>query len=480
MATNPIRSLSAQLRGASALAALLLAACAHDPIISDPAEAPGEAPRGNVREIAADLHDRTEAVAVFIHGVGDHCPGFALDNKKGWLNDKALPAIGLTRKGGPQPTRFDVLDTEFLPDHPVDKASKITIETASFDFRVSATQHVSLRVIELTWSQLTQWVKTVQLGYDLTKPSPPPPNATADCPFKNSAPEKNPPTRVLANRLIKEQLLDRNLADAMLYAGTYGRVMRRGIAEGLCLALRGAVSTDGTPCKWPQGSDAETGPRTAYFFITHSLGSRMLYDTLLALAGTDVTNAAGTFSQDEIANSTPFVEQVLVETRSVYMMANQLPILGLAYEDGTHTSTDPPSSYEQVVEKLSLAETARGAPVEGGRGPTAVFRTSVVALGVRRAQAIQRRHRAFEPLKIVAFSDPNDLLSWGIPSWYERAASGSQSGLVFTNVYVHNGTHWLGLYESPTDAHDNYFTKLDVWNVIRCGAANGSMKACPP
>src|SRR5262249_15598788 len=217
---------------------------------------------------------------------------------------------------------------------------------------------------------------------------------------------KKPPSRVLANRLIKEQLLDRNLSDALLYAGTYGRVMRRGIAEGLCVALGGTKSSGGTLCKWPQLAEDSGAPRTTYFLVTHSLGSRLLYDTLLGLTGADVTSTAGTFSQDEITDSTPFAEKPLVETGSVYMMANQLPMLGLAYEDGTHTSTDGPSAYQAVVDKLSLAERTRGASVVGGRGPATAFRTSLVALGVRRLQALQRRHRALEPLKIGAFSRP--------------------------------------------------------------------------
>ncbi len=458
---------------------VIAAACAHSPIISDPGESPGDPPRGTVKEITAELSGKSQAVAVFIHGVGDHCPGFALDPDHGWLNDKAVKAIGLVPKADPAPMSFDILDTEFLPDHPVDQASKVTVATRTFDLRVSMTELVTLRVIELTWSQLTQWVKTIQLGYDLTEATPPPVPSTADCPFKSSLSEKKPPSRVLANRLIKEQLLDRSLSDALLYSGTYGRVMRRGIAEGLCLALGGTKSEKGKLCKWPQLTDERGAPKTAYFFVTHSLGSRLLYDTLLGLTGVDVTNTAGTFTQDEITDSAPYAEKLLVETASVFMMANQLPMLGLAYEDGTHTSTEGPSTYEAVVEQLSLAEKTRGTPVAGGRGPTSVFRTSVVALGVRRLQAAEKRHRTVEPLKVVAFSDPNDLLSWGIPNWYQRAASGSQSGLAFTNVYVQNGTHWFGVYESPTDAHDNYFKTLDVWHVIRCGAANGSIKACP-
>jgi hypothetical protein len=79
-------------------------------------------------------------------------------------------------------------------------------------------------------------------------------------------------------------------------------------------------------------------------------------------------------------------------------------------------------------------------------------------------------------LDVVAFSDPNDLLSFIIPPWFEQDMGNLQFQI--TNVSVQNAFHWLHIYESPTAAHDQYMANSEVWKVIRCGATNGKL-SCP-
>ena len=78
-----------------------------------------------------------------------------------------------------------------------------------------------------------------------------------------------------------------------------------------------------------------------------------------------------------------------------------------------------------------------------------------------------------ETLHVVAFSDPNDLLSFAIPSWYARSAE--EFRMRITNVTVDVATHWFGLFEWPRAAHDDYFASDEVWELIRCGAASGQL-----
>jgi hypothetical protein len=74
-------------------------------------------------------------------------------------------------------------------------------------------------------------------------------------------------------------------------------------------------------------------------------------------------------------------------------------------------------------------------------------------------------------LDIMAFSDPNDLLSWPIPRWYLQDTE--TLNLQITNITLQNAFHWLGLVEWPTSAHDDYMTNSTVWKVVKCGATNG-------
>lgn len=96
----------------------------------------------------------------------------------------------------------------------------------------------------------------------------------------------------------------------------------------------------------------------------------------------------------------------------------------------------------------------------------------------RRQREAQLLNVESSSLKIVAFSDPNDLLSWGIPKWYQQQSDSTEAGIEFTNVYVHNAKRWFGLVEMPGDAHSNYFVSPDVWRVIQCGADHGHALSC--
>lgn len=491
------------------LAVVALAGCVSAPIISNPAEGPKDPAEGSVKALTELLEHKDRAVVIFIHGVGDHCPGFALGKAKGsWLNDDAQKALGLVPRDSGA-TYTDVFDDEFIPGHPRDVASKVTVGKRRFSFPASKPEAEQLPVdaIEITWSQLTQWVKTNQLGYDLTEPSPPPDTRTPSCPYPQDLEKyKKPPARVSLNRLLKEQVLDRSLADAVLYAGTYGRIMRRGTAEALCIASGGTPNPGGHLCDWPKVPEGEQGKRTAYFFVTHSLGSRLIYDTLLGLTGKDVTTSAETFSRCEVEDAKPFANYLMAETGATYMMANQLTMLGLAYEDGTQTSSGGPVPYDLIMQRRVLPEGLADAPPlktlqptavpspPATPGPKTVVKTAALEFAVRRQDAADARHERVNPLTIVAFSDTNDLLSWAVPKWYqgqtkdevEKTAAKSKNegndkpghAVDFTNVFVQNATRWFGFVENPADAHSGYFTSADVWRVIRCGAAGGKVKPC--
>ena len=64
----------------------------------------------------------------------------------------------------------------------------------------------------------------------------------------------------------------------------------------------------------------------------------------------------------------------------------------------------------------------------------------------------------------MAFTDPNDVLSYTLPP--EHYAS--ESVKVF-NILVSNAPTWLGLLERPDRAHLDYLKNPDVGRLVACG-----------
>jgi hypothetical protein len=44
----------------------------------------------NFPRVGELLHRKKKLVVIFLHGVGDHCPLYALDEKRGWISESAF------------------------------------------------------------------------------------------------------------------------------------------------------------------------------------------------------------------------------------------------------------------------------------------------------------------------------------------------------------------------------------------------------
>ncbi len=76
---------------------------------------------------------------------------------------------------------------------------------------------------------------------------------------------------------------------------------------------------------------------------------------------------------------------------------------------------------------------------------------------LRKRQAGQRRV-ADRHLTLVAFTDPNDLLSYTLDE-----SKYAQDGITVYNVLVSNAPTWLGLLERPDTAHLAYLSNPGRW-----------------
>jgi hypothetical protein len=83
--------------------------------------------------------------------------------------------------------------------------------------------------------------------------------------------------------------------------------------------------------------------------------------------------------------------------------------------------------------------------------------------------------------QIVAFTDPNDLLSWRLRRKDLGVPRPDRRSVELTNVYMSNGEASVpGLISDPVKAHTGYFDNPTVMTLLLCGANNGAASQCPP
>ena len=457
----------------TALVALPLSACTFVKVY-DPNDGP-DAQTGSVAPLSELLgKDADPITLVFVHGVSDHCRGYALgnDNAKAsdgvWLNPAVMSAIGLTADGAQQDTQITAGELG-VGDKTADSAlNMVLLRERSYKWRIPGeTAAASVRAVEVTWSPMTRWIKNTLLGYDAAKTAVFSSAAYKDVTSCSNDPEDQigkqvpaysgflPPPRLAINSSLKWSILDRDLADAVIYAGVYGQAMQRGMAVALCrIAGGGYKDNSGGPCEWP--TDVRPGH---FIFVTHSLGSRLLYDTLLNLmdpqrAHTEYPEFIPSSYERAWTNAPDDAKAIVKETVGFYMMANQLTMLGMA-----HVPIDAPVNVPQ--------QRLFGLPA----GPQA---DPLMRLLAERAAL-----RPQAELAVVSFNDSNDLLTWHIPPWYLNPMMGDGAyGVKIADVFVKNATHWAWLLEWPESAHGGYFSNSSVWQVMYCGADKGRVRKC--
>jgi hypothetical protein len=252
----------------------------------------------------------------------------------------------------------------------------------------------------LVWSPMSSALKQ-QLAYDIT-------GAPNDC-AKDS---ECRPKRAHFNGQIKDSLLNDCLADAMIYQGQSHPMMKQTMVDAIARVLEGAE----------QRAGAAPGP---LIVVAESLGSKILFDAL-----SDMLQPEAPAHLHELG------QRAARRMAIVFMVGNQLPILGLAEQkiDPSIAAQGPPDALQRF-------------------------------LSLRSSQQQQTPKReALSKLAVVAFTDPNDLLSYRLlPSRY------SGPDVLIADVLVSNSTTWLGLLEDPFGAHLDYLKNPDVGGIIACG-----------
>jgi hypothetical protein len=275
----------------------------------------------------------------------------------------------------------------------------------------------SLHVSALNWSPLTLPLKR-QLSFDAT-------GTPSDC--SNGAECK--PQRARLNGMLKDGLLNDCLADVLVTQGVNRGFVRQQMAAALTEVVEASQAR----------ARAAGTAAPALFLVTESLGSKLAFDALtLMLQG-------GAGDRGLLAG-----RQAMLQLAQVFMAANQLPILSLAEQllvDGPQHSALPSTT---------------AAPAATGGDPLALL-LQLRALPSQAAWVAQST-AALPLLALVAFTDPNDLLSYRL-----LASRYARPGVAITDVLVSNAPTVLGLLENPDTAHRGYLANRDVAGLIACG-----------
>lgn len=269
------------------------------------------------------------------------------------------------------------------------------VQTARFDFRDGD------RVVEVTfalWSPMT-WQAKATLAFD----SPP------GFKFK----------RAKFNAAAKSLLINDCFSDPVIYSGsrapgTIGAAIRTDMAEVVCRFIGGTWAEE-------KCSGAEAGADRA--FITESLGSKVLVDAVERV----VESGGGTNGPARAA---------LADTRAVFMLANQLPLLRLA--------------------ELKTGATQR----IPGQGELRLF-------GPRDATGAAD---ARSELQLVAFTDPNDQFGYRLT--YDSIGERPDRVALF-NVIVSNTATYFGLAANPWPAHVGYWDNPRIPALVLEGGQAG-------
>jgi hypothetical protein len=236
--------------------------------------------------------------------------------------------------------------------------------------------------------------------------------------------------RASLNNLFKHFIND-VAPDPLVYTGTGRERIQATIGQTLCWAL--SADWQGLPdeqqlCNPDSPAFASRLDVDEFAFITHSLGSRITTDGLQRL--TRVVEATG-MHRPEVRRVSQSLQGRNVK---VFMLANQLPLL--------QSGLEPVSVQDQVS-------------------------------AFCQPEGTDFANRLFKETELIAFSDPNDLLSYPIPDAFVRGYVDSRLCPKQVNVTINiarvTSVLGLGEFANPLAAHVDYDDDERVIGLITRG-----------
>jgi len=226
---------------------------------------------------------------------------------------------------------------------------------------------------------------------------------------------------------IMKSFINSHAPDPMIYLGEKQEPILRTVGQALCWMFatdwKDLANYQKTFCDAAKQSLSEGLEKKDFAIVTHSLGSRIIIDALQAVALQSQGGSYGSIKED--LRVYPKIRQLLAslqkEELPIFMLANQLPLLQLGRKN--------PEVTEQIEDYCTE------------EGPN-------------------YHQRLFKELKIMAFSDPNDILSYEITPVFAHKRMDSRICPKMTNISI-NIAEVISLFgvgdvANPGEAHNGY------------------------
>jgi hypothetical protein len=329
-----------------------------------------------------------------VHGIGKHLPDYSAHFREKLVRNMNFDSMDSTIK------RIELTDA--VRDGKPAGLLKV------YHYYSSTTDH-DLLFYELTWSPISDEAKKV-IEFDSS--------------------EAYSYRRAGLNKSLKS-FMNQTVPDLLVYEGPEGQLINKAVGQSVCWMFKDewADLPEGGQhfCDFHDQRIGQNIRQDDYFVVTHSLGSRITLDTFNNYAVMRENCPGCKYPQSMSA-------ALKDETLTVFMMANQLPLLQVGHVK--------PALTGKIDNYCSPA-------------------------GAHYAD------RLIGKTRIVAFSDPNDILSYPIPPDYAENYIDSRTCPEIVNVELNiaQTTDVFGMLEfaNPLEAHSGYQEDDRVIQIISAG-----------
>ncbi|CAG7857623.1 hypothetical protein MCAMS1_02520 [biofilm metagenome] len=345
--------------------------------------------------------DPLNTKVLFVHGVGDHIPGYTVQ-----FLEKLAKQLKLNARSEEQ--KNIELSSPQLPG--------INLGNLRVTHLLNETKLRELTFYELTWSDISRPEKAL-LTFD----------NSGEYEFR----------RAEMNRVLKKFSNDAG-ADPIIYFGKNHETILAAFAQSFCWMASGDWESLPGEGKHVCGNlnDASAGviAKDNYVVISHSLGSRIVMDGMHRIAVKLAAYDKLTLQQRKFTLSTKALTALQQKHIPVFMLSNQLPMLQLGRE----------------LPEIAGQESSYCKP-----------------------SGANYNRRFINQMDIIAFSDPNDLLSYEIPPGYTKKYIDSRLCPKITNVCINIAkvldAFGLSNLANPMEAHVGYDQDDRVIGIIAKG-----------
>ncbi|MDD5268153.1 MAG: hypothetical protein PHO08_13655 [Methylococcales bacterium] len=355
--------------------------------------------------IETELTQKNKKTKVlFVHGVGDHIPGYTTE-----FLEKLAKELNLNARSEGQ--KNIGLGTPLFPGK--------NLGNLRVTHLLNEQNGHELTFYELTWSEITRQEKAL-LDFD----------TSGEYDFR----------RARINGLLKKFSNDTG-PDPIIYLGESRVPILAAYAQSFCWMVtrnwEDLPDSGKQACLGLDDSSADRIARDNYVIISHSLGSRIVMDGTQRIASMLATPEKHFSSKQKMTVSTKAIQALQNKRIPFFMLSNQLPMLQLGRE-----------LPEVAGQEASYCE----------------------------PNGANYNKRMLREADVIAFSDPNDLLSYGIPPGFSEKYIDSRLCAKITNVNINIAkvmdAFGLADLANPMQAHVGYDQDDRVVAMIARGIGN--------